>query len=126
MNEVRLVTVSILTSGAGAFTTKTPEINGSLLQMRYVVDGTSPLPNTADLSIAGTQTGISYFSTGDVGGSSFTKEIRQATHDTAGAASLYAAGGEPVEAEMAVAEQLTVTVANGGDTKIGTLYLWIG
>jgi len=126
MNEVRLITVNIATDGSGAFTQKTPEINGNLLQMRYVVDGTTPLPNTADLSITGTQTGISYFSTTDVGSSSFTKAIRQATHDTAGVASLYAAAGEPVEAEMAVAEQLTVTVANGGDTKVGTLYLWVG
>jgi len=43
-----------------------------------------------------------------------------------GTASLYAAGGEPVEGYIFVGgEPLSIVVAQGGDTKSGTLYLWI-
>lgn len=51
---------------------------------------------------------------------------RHATHDTAGAASLFAAGGEPVEALIPIAgERLKVIVAQGGNAKSGTLHVYI-
>lgn len=44
----------------------------------------------------------------------------QPTHDSTGAASLYAAGGEPVETGIyCVAERIKIVVAQGGATKTG-------
>ncbi len=46
---------------------------------------------------------------------------RQPTHSTVGVASLYAAGGEPVEAPIYAAnERIKLVVANGGNVKTGS------
>jgi hypothetical protein len=50
----------------------------------------------------------------------------QPTHAAAdGSASLYASGGEPVEAPIPVVGSLTITIAQGGDTKTGVIKVWI-
>ena len=47
---------------------------------------------------------------------------RQPVFDTAGAASLYAAAGEPVESRIGLAnERIKLVVAQGGDTKTGKI-----
>lgn len=116
---------NILTNSAGAWSaTMTPRA-GTLRQYRYVPDGTSPLDTAADLDVAGAQSGFVYVNQDNIGTSAFQKLPRYATADETGAASLYAAGGEPVEGAMAVAEPITATIANGGDTKKGVLYVWI-
>jgi hypothetical protein len=123
----QLVTVNILTSAGGAFSQDISAPLGRLLQYRYVPDGTTPLDTNADITVAGKTTGLSFINQANIGTTAFTKAPRQPTHDETGAASLYAAGGEPVEDYMfACGEQLTVTVAQGGATKAGKLYLWFG
>lgn len=125
--SVTLHTFDITTDGSGGYSQAGAEIDGYFLQYRYVPDGSSPLATGADLDIAGTKTGFVYVNQDNIGTSAFSKCPRQATHDETGAASLYAGSGEPVEAPMAMAgESLTVTIANGGDTKSGTLYVWTG
>lgn len=125
--SVQLVTVAIATSSGGAFSTSVVPQAGLLLQYRYVPDDTSPLATGADLTIVGAESGFSYVNQANIGTSAFQKLPRHATSDEQGAASLYAGSGEPVEDKMAVGgEQLTVTIAQGGDTKAGTLYLWFG
>lgn len=123
-----LVTVSIETNSSGDFSKSVPIPGGvcALVQYRYVpAGGGANLDTGADLTVAGSRSGFSYVSQTDIGTSAFTKAPRQATHDTAGVASLYAAAGEPVEGLLYVGgEPLTVTVAQGGDTKSGTLYMW--
>lgn len=45
----------------------------------------------------------------------------KATHDTVGAASLYAAAGEPVEDHIwAGNDRVQIVVASGGDSKSGS------
>lgn len=127
MSEVDLHRIDITTDSSGDFTINTVDIFGAVLQYRYVPDGTSPLATGADLTIAGGTTGIVVASQTNIGTSAFTKAPRQATHATDGTASLYAAAGEPVEDCIWVAgEHLTVTIAQGGDTKSGTLWIWTG
>jgi hypothetical protein len=116
---------NILTNGSGAWSGSVSPRAGHFRQYRYVPDGTTPLDTGADLDVAGTQTGFVYVNQDNIGTSAFQKLPRYATHDETGTASLYAAGGEPVEGVMAVAEPLTVTIASGGDTKKGVLYIWI-
>jgi hypothetical protein len=125
MGAVQLVTVPVLTDGAGAFSASITAPGCRLLQYRYVPDGTAPLDTGADLDVVGAKTGFVYINQDNLGTSAFQKLPRHATHDETGAASLYAAAGEPVEDLMHVAhEALTVSIANGGAAKAGTLYFW--
>lgn len=126
MNTINLVTVAITTDASGDFSAPV-QANGRLLQYRYVPDGSSPLDTGADLTISGATTGFAYVAQSNIGTSAFAKAPRQPVHDSAGAASLYAVAGEPVEDYMWIGgEQLTVTIAQGGNALSGTLYLWIG
>lgn len=122
---IYLVTVPITTNSSGDFSATTPHVRGFVHQYRYVPDGTSPLDTGADLDIVGSVSGIVVANQDNIGTSSFTVAPRQPTHDTLGAALVYAENGEPVGDRIAINEPLTVTIAAGGDTKSGTLYLWI-
>lgn len=117
--------VNILTSAAGAFSQTIHPRAGNFRQYRYVPDGTSPLDTGADLDMVGAQSAFVYINQDNIGTTAFQKLPRYATHDETGTASLYAAAGEPVEGIMAVAEPLTVTIANGGNALKGVLYIWI-
>lgn len=126
--DIRLHTISILTNGSGAYsvTIRAPGM-GRFLQYRYVPDGSSPLDTGADIDLVGATTGVVLINHDNIGTSAFTKVAKQPTSDVTGAASLYAAAGEPVEDFIWLSgEDLTFTVAGGGDTKLGTLYLWFG
>jgi hypothetical protein len=116
---------NILTNSSGAWSQTIATKPGKFMQYRYVPDGTTPVDTNADLDIAGAQTGFVYANQDNIGTSAFQKLPRYATSDETGAASLYAATGEPVEGVMAVAEPITATIANGASTKKGVLYVWI-
>lgn len=116
---------NILTSAAGAWSETVSPRPGHFRQYRYVPHGSSPLDTGADLDIVGAQSAFVYVNQDNIGTGAFQKLPRYATADETGTASLYAAGGEPVEGVMAVAEPLTVTIANGGNALKGTLYIWI-
>ena len=124
---ITMHTVSIVTTAGGAYSTTLNGVGGRFLQYRYVPDGSTPLDTGADLDITGATTGYVYVNQDNIGTSAFTKAPRQPTHDETGAASLYAAAGEPVEDHMFIGgEVLNVVIAQGGATKLGTLYVWTG
>jgi len=126
-DRIELVTIAVTTTAGGAFSASIAAPHGRLLQYRYVPDGTSPLDTGADIDLVGATTGFVLINQDNIGTAAFQKLPRYATHDETGAASLYAAAGEPVEDKMAAGpEQLTFTVANGGATKLGTFYFWFG
>jgi hypothetical protein len=127
MYKLTLITVAVTTSAGGAFSTTIAGAVGRLLQYRYVPDGSSPLDTGADIDLTGATTGFVYINQDNIGTSAFQKLPRYAPHDEAGAASLYAAGGEPVEGFMHCSgEMLTFAVANGGNALRGTFYFWFG
>lgn len=100
---------------------------GLVRQIRYVPDGTSPLDTGADVTISGERSGVVVYNQSNIGTSAFEKAPRIPTHDITGAASLYAATGEPVEDLFAVAdERLKLVVAQGGNAKAGVFHVWIG
>lgn len=125
MIQPRMHTIAIATDGSGDFTTTIRGAGpGRFLQWRYI-------PNTmdtgADMDLVGATTGVVLINMDNLGTSNFTKCARQPTSDVLGAASLYAAAGEPVEDFIYIGvEDLTLTVAQGGASKAGTLYLWFG
>lgn len=50
---------------------------------------------------------------------------RGATHDVAGAAALYAAAGQAVNEKIAVNGRIKLAVAQGGDTKAGSVWVML-
>lgn len=126
MCKTKMFRIDIATDSSGDFTVNTPVTSGKVVQVRYVVDGTSPLVTGADLTITAETSGVQIAAHSNIGTTSFTRVYKQATHGVDGSASLYAAPGEPVEDYVYVAqESLTVTIAEGGDTKVGTLYIYV-
>lgn len=120
-----LHTVEVTTDASGDFSTVIRGVRGRFKQMRYVPDGTNPLDTGADLDVVGSKSGLVLVNQDNIGTSAYTIAPRQPTHDATGAASLYAAAGEPVEAEIYVhGEDLDFTIASGGDTLSGTFYFW--
>ena len=123
MSYVQRHAVSLTTAADGSATGYTPVVTGRIETLRYVktdfVDG-------VDFAVTLEATGEAVWSQSDVNASA-TVAPRQATHDVLGAASLYAGAGEPVEDKIAVAnDRIKIVVAQGGDTKTGTVHVTLG
>jgi len=121
--------IDITTNASGAATVYSPPLNGRIFSIQYVK---RDFADTADFTItlvdddATTGTNESLWSETDVTAS---KQIspRQATHDNAAAASLYAAAGEPVEDYyIACNERVKIVIAQGGASKSGKFYVKAG
>jgi len=116
-------TVTLATNGDGDATGYTGTITGYISQIRYVKDDYA---SGVDFTITVEGTGEGLWTELNVNASA-TRAPRQATHDNAGVASLYAAGGEPVEDKILLAnDRVKIVVAQGGDTKSGTFHVLVG
>jgi len=116
-------TVTIETDADGDGTGYTGVVNGRVLSIQYVKDDYA---NGVDFDVTGETTGQVIWDQDDVN-ASVQVAPRQPTHDKAGAASLFAAGGEPVEDYYYVAnERIKIVVGSGGDTKSGTFHVVVG
>ena len=112
--------------GAGTFTGYTRVVNGRILEIRLVVPASGGLEATVDLTITNELTGAAILTLTDQNGSG-TWAPRQATHGTDKAAAVYASGGSPVLDYIVVAEsRIKLAVAQGGNGKLGTLYITVG
>lgn len=121
------IAVALAVDASGDQTAYSEVVSGRVIAIRYVVDGTNPLATGADLTITGETTGTPIITITNIGTSSVGFMPRQATCDVTGAASLYAAGGTAVTDKIAIAgERIKVVVAQGGTSKVGTLYFMIG
>lgn len=121
MSFAKSYSVSATTNGSGDATVYTDgPVNGRIAQIIYTADGTSPFASTVDFTITGNTTGQSILAVTNVSAST-TYAPRIATCSTAGANSLYAAGGTAVNDLIAVAdEKIKIVVAQGGSAKVGT------
>lgn len=118
-----MTTVSLTTTSGGSASYTTDRIDGFLHEIVLDVDALTN--GQANVSITGAITGRTFFARNDSNVNA-TVRPRGATHDTGGVASLYAAGGEPVESLIAICEPLTIAITDGGDTKAATIYLIAG
>lgn len=120
--------LTLTVSAGGALTTYTDRpVTGEIRQIRYVPDGTNPLDTGADLTITGETSGLVIATLSNIGTAAVQWAPRQATADVVGAAALYASGGVGVNDRIAIAgERIKVVVAQGGTSKTGTLYIWVG
>jgi len=123
MSFIRTVDVTLTTNSSGAATGYTPPVNGFLLKASYIkVD----FADGIDFTITAETNALPILARTDQNTAAIFNP-REATHDVLGAASLYAAAGEPVEGLIPLAnERIKVVVAQGGDTKTGTFRFWVG
>ena len=113
-------TVAVTTAADGSATAYSPVLSGRLSQIRYVK---TDFDNGVDFTITAEATGETLWTESNVDASA-TRAPRQATHDTAGVASLYAAGGEPVEDKIVLAaDRVKIVIASGGNAKSGTFHI---
>jgi len=118
--------VDITTAADGTASGYTPPVNGRILQIQYAKDDTTPYADTVDFSITAEESATPIWVQANVTASALVAP-RQATHSTAGVASLYAAAGTAVNDYVCVAqERVKITLAQGGDTKTGRFIVWVG
>ena len=91
--------VAVTTAADGTATVFTPVVTGKVSQIRYVK---TDFTNGVDFTITSEATGETIWTQTNVD-ASVTVAPRQPVHDTAGAASLYAGAGEPVEDYISLA-----------------------
>lgn len=116
MSYAQAHTVSVTTAADGSATVYTPVVTGSVSTIIYTK---TDFAAGVDFTITTEATAQNVWVESDVNASK-TIAPRQATHDTVGAASLYAAAGEPVEGRIyAVNERIKIVLASGGNVKTG-------
>lgn len=119
---IRRFVIPITVDASGDAEEYSPVIYGELVSFRYVKDD---FANGVDFVVTGEDSGETFWSEESVDASA-TRYPRAATHSTAGAASLYAAGGQAVNGRIAIGgERIKVVVADGGNATSGTLHITI-
>ena len=115
--------IGITTDAGGNVTTYSEYVPDGTVVAVVVDKGT--LAITTDITITGEKSGIAVLTLTDVTANA-TYSPRGATHSTAGAAALYAAGGSAVLDRIPVAmERIKVVVAQGGAAATGTLHVYV-
>lgn len=110
-------TVSVTTIADGSATAYSPVITGRIHSVTYTK---TDFTDGVDFTITLEATGQTVWTQSNVNATA-TVAPRIATTDTGGAASLYAAAGEPVEDYLVAAnDRVKIVIAAGGDTKTGT------
>jgi hypothetical protein len=116
-------TVSVTTAADGTAVAYSPRrISGKVHQIEYVKND---FATGVDFTIEGEATGIDLWVESNVDAST-SRAPRQATHSTAGVASLYASGGTAVQAPVALAnDRVKITIAQGGNVKTGVFHILV-
>lgn len=117
---IRRFVVTPVSDAAGDATYYSPRIYGHLVSISYVkVDYT----NGVDFTITGETSLQTLWSESNVNAST-TRYPRADTQSTAGAASLYAAGGTAVQDKIALGgERVKIVIAQAGDTHSGAFHI---
>lgn len=118
MSYAQRHTVALTTAADGSATGYTPVVTGKVSAIHYVK---TDFANGVDFTVTAEATGATIWAEADVNASA-VRAPRQATHTTAGVAALYAAGGTGINEPIVVAEdRIKIVVAQGGDTKTGSI-----
>lgn len=119
---VRRFVVPVTVDASGDATEYTPAVYGKLISFRYVKDD---FADTVDFVITAETTGETLWSEENVTASA-TRHPRAATHSTAGAAALYAAGGTAVNSLIALGgDRVKIVVSNAGNATSGTFHVTV-
>lgn len=117
---IRSDVIPLTTNASGVASGVTPDFTGMLEALVYV-PGT--LDTGADLTITDEVTGLAILTVTNAGTAVKQFTPRTPVVDVANAASLYAAGGEPVEDRFAIVGRVKCAVAQGGNALSGSLYV---
>lgn len=125
MGKLTRHVVDVATIADGSGTGYTPAVSGFVRTIRYVKDGTTPYAAGVDVTITAEISGAAIATLTNLDATG-TYQPRVATHDTVGAAALYAAGGTAVNDLIPVAqERIKIVIAAGGDTKTGRFHVYV-
>ncbi len=119
---LRRFVVPITVDASGDAEVYTPALYGHLVSLRYVKDD---FTDGVDFVCTLETTGETVWSEENVNASA-TRYPRAATHSTAGAASLYAAGGTAVNGMIGIGgDRIKIVVASAGNATSGTIHVTI-
>lgn len=119
MSYAKRVVVPVTTAADGSATAYSEVVTGKLSQIRYVK---TDFDNGSTFTITSEATGETLWAETGVNASA-TRATRQATHTTAGVASLYAAAGLAVNDKIALADdRIKIVIAAGGNVKSGAFH----
>lgn len=114
--------VAVTVNASGDATAYTPRLSGELCAIHYVK---TDFADGVDFTITSEATGQSLWTDTNINASEVVQP-RAPTHDQAGAALLYAAGGVAVGTKIALAnDRAKIVVAAGGVSKTGTFHFLV-
>jgi hypothetical protein len=120
--SIRRFTHAVTTAADGSYTGYTPYLSGYLCQIIY---SKTNFTDGVDFTITAEATGETLWTESNVNASA-VKAPRQATHTTAGVASLYAAAGTAVNDKIALGrDRVKIVLASGGNATTGTFTIVI-
>lgn len=115
--------VTVTTAADGSATAYIDAMNGELRSIRYVK---TDFAAGVDFTITNETTGETIWTQNNVD-ATVSVQPRVPTHDTGGAASLYAAGGAAVNDRIVLANDwIKIVIANGGNAKTGAFHAVVG
>lgn len=122
---MRRFKATVTTAADGTVTAYTLRISGKLHSVSYVKPGAASYTDGVDFTITRELTGESIWTEANVNASA-SRYPRVPTHDGVGAASLFAAAGEPVEDRIGLGnERIKIVLAQGGNAKVGAFYFLV-
>ena len=120
MSYTQRQTVAVTTAADGSATAYSDPVSGKVSQIRYVK---TDFADGSTITITAETTGENLWVQTGVNASA-TVAPRQATHSTAGVASLFAAAGTAVTDKIALfSDRIKIAIASGGNTKTATFYI---
>lgn len=119
--KIQMRTIDIVTSAGGAYTADVFPINGLLMRISYKPNGSTPLDTGADLLITESNSGIAIYTQANIGTAAFTKLPRSPISSNADGVD-----STTVFDYIPIADRLTVSITNGGNTKSGQLFIVFG
>jgi hypothetical protein len=120
MSYARRVTVTPVCDANGAATSYSDVVTGSIVTVAYAKAASNNYSNGVGATITVEGTGESVLTLTNMNATA-SYGPRQATHTTAGVASLFAAGGSAVLAPIVVAQdRIKIVIASGGNATTGT------
>ena len=107
--------VALTTTTGGADTAYSEVVRGRVAAVKYTKDGTAPLASTADITLTLEDTGQTVATLTNINATTTIYPVAVATLNSGAASSL---SEEPI---YAAGERVKAVVAQGGDTKVGTI-----
>jgi len=120
-DNVKRVTVDVLTNATGDFSVNTPNIGGIITQIMYEPDDSAGnrLASAADIDIVGSVTGIVLLNADN-----FTDAANNVQWVPVQDSVLVDGAAGDNQYLFTINEPLTITIAAGGNTKSGKIHLW--